>query len=53
MNKKQLIIKTIFTLIYMLFCTISVSSHTNYYVTKTFHENEYTYQCDVQRSRRV
>ena len=40
--------KTIFTLICMLFCAISVSAQTNYYTTtKTFSENGYSYQCDV------
>ena len=35
----------------MLFCMESVLAQTNYYTeTKTFHENGYTYQCDVEKS---
>ncbi len=43
MNMKQIMI-----LITFLIYTISMMSQTNYYaVTKTFHEQGYTYQCDV------
>ena len=35
----------------MLFCMVSVLAQTNYYTeTKTFYENGYTYQCDVEKS---
>ena len=46
--------KTIFTLICMLFCAVSISAQTNYYTTtKTFSENGYSYQCDVPFSGMV
>lgn len=38
----------------MLFCVISVFAQTNYYTsTKTFNENGYSYQCDVDQSKGV
>ena len=38
----------------MLFCMESVLAQTNYYTeTKTFYENGYTYQCDVEESGTV
>ena len=44
----------IITLISALFCVSYLSAQNYYYdVTKTFYENGYTYQCDVQRSKRV
>ncbi len=45
--------KTIITIISMLFC-VSMFAQTNFYeVTKTFHENGYTYQCDVPPGKLV
>ena len=39
---------------YTLCCISYLSAQTYYYgVTETFHENGYTYQCDVQSSMRV
>ena len=46
--------KMIITLISTLFCVAYLSAQTHYYdVSRTFYENGYTYQCDVQRSKRV
>lgn len=45
--------KTIFTFI-LLACFMAIHAQTNYYaVTKTFNEADYTYQCDVQKSKMV
>lgn len=45
--------KTIITLISLLFCT-TIMAQTNYYTeTKTFYEEGYTYQCDVPPYKRV
>lgn len=41
----------ILTLISMLFCIAHAIAQTNYYTsTKTFNENGFTYQCDVESS---
>lgn len=46
--------KPIVILIGMICYTTSTLAQVNYYITtKFFDENGYTYQCDVQRSRRV
>lgn len=46
--------KGIFTLINLMFYAISVFGQTNYYTTtKTFNENGYSYQCDVDQSKGV
>ena len=43
--------KTLITLISLLFCVASISAQTNYYsTTKTFYEVGYTYQCDLVES---
>ena len=45
--------KTLLTLLSILFCT-NILAQTNYYTsTKTFTENGYTYQCDVSPSKMV
>ena len=45
--------KTIITLIGLLFCS-TIIAQTNYYTeTKTFYEDGYTYQCDVSPSKFV
>lgn len=46
--------KLILTIIVYIICALGASAQENYYeYTKTFNENGYTYQCDVQDSRLV
>lgn len=46
--------KTMMILISTLFCVTYLSAQSYYYdVTRTFHENGYTYQCDVSPSKLV
>lgn len=48
--------KTIFTFLFLSLCCncIHLTAQTNYYPeTKTFHENGYTYQCDVDEASMV
>ena len=48
--------KTIFTFLFLSLCCncIHLTAQTNYYPeTKTFHENGYTYQCDVNEASMV
>ncbi|MCE9236863.1 DUF5043 domain-containing protein [Bacteroides thetaiotaomicron] len=46
--------KTIITLTCMLFCASYLSAQTKYYsTTKTFNENGYSYQCDVDIAKGV
>lgn len=48
--------KTIFTFLFLSLCCncIHLTAQTNYYPeTKTFHENDYTYQCDVDEASMV
>ena len=46
--------KKVLILSCLLFNIIFVAAQTNYYVTtKTFHENGYTYQCDVPKSGEI
>ena len=48
--------KTIFTFLFLSLCCncIHLTAQTNYYPeTKTFHENDYTYQCDVNKASMV
>ena len=48
--------KNIFTFLFLLlYCAdIHLTAQTNYYPeTKTFHENGYTYQCDVDEASMV
>lgn len=43
--------KTITSILWMLFCCIYTDAQTNYYTeTKTFYEDGYTYQCDLRKS---
>lgn len=43
--------KTFVAFIYFMLCAIYISAQTSYYTqTKTFTENDYTYQCDVRES---
>ncbi|NDV67027.1 DUF5043 domain-containing protein [Bacteroides sp. 224] len=46
--------KNIIIAICLLCCVASVSAQTNYYTTtKTFYENDYVYQCDVDAAKIV
>ena len=52
-DRGLIIMKTLLTLLSILVCT-NILAQTNYYTsTKTFHENGYTYQCDVSPSKMV